>query len=98
MNVPPRRCGSDLLSLDNFFEAMNQANVHFWHSFSLVSQRIRQVDEDRLANLVDGVAYYGESTLSPLDSYKSVVATMKLPTSEMGRQFIQVSTFNGYAS
>lgn len=74
-----QRCGSDLLSLDNFFEAINRANAHFWRSFSLVAERIRDLDEDNLANVVDGVAYYGESTLSPLDTYKSTVSTMRLP-------------------
>lgn len=75
-----RRCGSDLLSLDNFFEAINRANAHFWRSFSLVSERIRNLDADVLANIVDGVAYYGEATISPLDAYKSVVSTMRIPT------------------
>lgn len=84
------RCGSDLLSLDNFFEALNKANGHFWRSFSLVAERIRDLDEDNLANVVDGVAYYGESTLSPLDAYKSTVSTMRVPSEEMGDQFIQV--------
>lgn len=84
-----KRCGSDLLSLDNFFEALNRANAHFWRSFSLVAERIRDLDEENLANVVDGVAYYGESTVSPLDAYKSTVGTMRVPAQEMGDQFIQ---------
>lgn len=88
-----QRCGSDLLSLDEFFEAIFRANAHFWRSFSLVAERIRDMDEQNLANVVDGVAYYGESTLSPLDAYKSTVSTMRLPTEEMGDQFIQVMIY-----
>lgn len=84
-----QRCGSDLLSLDDFFDAMNRANAHFWRSFSLVAERIRDIDEDNLANIVEGVAYYGESTVSPLDAYKSTVATIRIPTQELGDQFIQ---------
>lgn len=78
-----------MLSLDDFFEAINRANAHFWRSFSLIAERIRDLDEDNLANLIDGVAYYGESTISPLDAYKSVIVSAKVPTKELGTQFIQ---------
>ena len=84
-----RKCGSDLLALDDFFEAVNRANAHFWRSFSLIAERIRDLEEDQLANLVDGVAYYGESTISPLDAYKSIMTTVRVPAKELGTQFIQ---------
>jgi hypothetical protein len=87
-----------LLSLDDFFEAINRANAHFWRSFSLVAERIRSLDEDNLANLVDGVAYYGESTISPLDAYKSIIVSTKVPTKDLGTQFIQVSNSNTSAT
>ena len=85
-----RRCGRDLLSLDDFFEAINRANAHFWRSFSLVAERVRRLEQDKLANLIDGVAYYGESTISPMDVYKSIIVSTKIPAQEMGQQFIQV--------
>ena len=84
-----RKCGSDMLLLDDFFEAINRANAHFWRSFSLIAERIRSLDEDNLANIVDGVAYYGESTISPMDVYKSIIVSTKVPTKELGTQFIQ---------
>ena len=32
------KCGSDLFSLDDFFDALNRANAHFWLSFSIVAE------------------------------------------------------------
>lgn len=83
------RCGSDLLSLDNFFDALNRANAHFWRSFSIVAERVRDLGVDRIANLIDGVAYYGESTISPTDVYSSFVRAMRIPTSEISSQIVQ---------
>ena len=84
-----QRCGSDLLSLDDFFDALNRANAHFWRSFSIVAERVRDMGVDRVANVIDGVAYYGESTLLPTTQFASFVRTVKLPTKEMGTQVMQ---------
>lgn len=84
-----QRCGSDLLSMDDFFDALNRANAHFWRSFSIVAERVRDLGVDRVANVIDGVAYYGESTISPTTAFSSFVRTVKLPTKEMGTQAMQ---------
>lgn len=84
-----RKCGADLLSLDDFFDAINRANAHFWRSFSLVAERVRTIQADRIANIIDGVAYYGESTISPNQAYTSFVSAVRIPTKEMGTQMIQ---------
>lgn len=85
-----QRCGADLLSLDDFFDALNRANAHFWRSFSLVAERVRTLGEaDRIANIIDGVAYYGEATISPTRAYMSIVTAVRIPTKEMGTQMIQ---------
>jgi hypothetical protein len=34
-----QKCGRDLLSLDDFFGALNRENAHFWRAFSLVAEK-----------------------------------------------------------
>ena len=58
------KCGADLLSLNNLFNELNRANAHFWRSFSIVAERVGDLGVDRVANLIDGVAHYCESTIS----------------------------------
>jgi len=86
-----QRCGADILSLDDFFDTLNRANAHFWRGFSLVAERVRSLDgaANNMANIIDGVAYYGESTISPSDSYASFVRAVRIPTKEIGSQLIQ---------
>lgn len=84
-----KRCGSDLFSLNEFFDALNRANAHFWRSFAIVAERIRSLESYQLANIVDGVAYYGEATLSPMQAYSSLITTTKIPTNDLGKQIVQ---------
>ena len=84
-----RRCGTDLLSLNDFFDALNRANAHFWRSFSIVAERIRSLNNYQLANIVDGVAYYGEASISPTQAYSSIITTTRIPTESLGKQVIQ---------
>ena len=84
-----QKCGRDLLSLDDFFDALNRANTHFWRAFSLVAERVRGMNVHRMANIIDGVAYYGESTMSPTTAYASFVRSVRIPTKELGSQMIQ---------
>lgn len=39
-----------------------------------------------LANLIDGVAYYVESTISPVQEYSTFVRSVRIPSSELGQQ------------
>lgn len=84
-----QRCEADLLSLDDFFDALNRANAHFWRSFSLAAERVRNLGVHQIANVIDGVAYYGESSISPTTAYASIVRSVQIPTKEMGRQMLQ---------
>lgn len=84
-----RKCGADLLSLDDFFDAVNRANAHFWRAFAIVAERIRDMGVDRIANVVDGVAFYGESSMSPADVYTGFIRAVRVPTKELGQQIIQ---------
>ncbi len=84
-----QRCGADLLSLDDFFDSINRANAHFWRSFSIVAERVRDLGVHRIANIIDGVAYYGESSMSPTSTYSSFVTAVKIPTKEIGTQMMQ---------
>lgn len=84
-----QRCGADLLSMDNFFDALNRANAHFWRSFSIIAERVRDLRADTVANIIDGVAYYGESSISPVDAYASFVRSVRVPSKELGLQIMQ---------
>lgn len=86
-----QKCGSDLLSLDDFFDAINRANAHFWRSFSIIAERTRSLGglANRVANIVDGVAYYGESTISPTTTYSSLIMATKIPVKETASQLMQ---------
>jgi hypothetical protein len=54
-----------------------------------VAERIRDLEMYQLANIVDGVAYYGESSLSPTQAYSSFVSSVRIPTVSMGKQVVQ---------
>lgn len=84
-----QRCGADLLSLDDFFDALNRANAHFWRSFAIVAERVRDMGVDRVANFIDGVAYYGESTLLSTTQFATFVRAVRLPVKEVGTQVMQ---------
>ena len=43
---------------------------------------------DRVANLIDCVAYYGELTISPVQEYSTFVRSVKIPSSELGQQMV----------
>ncbi len=83
------KCGADLLSLDDFFDALNRANGHFWRAFSIVAERVRSAGVDKVANIIDGVAYYGESTVSPTTVYASFIRSVRVPVKELGVEMIQ---------
>jgi uncharacterized protein YqgC (DUF456 family) len=79
-----QQCGSEILSLDDFFDSVNRANSHFWSSFNLIAQAVRGLRQDRLANVVDGVAYYGAATSSPMGAFAKVITSVKIPMEEIG--------------
>jgi hypothetical protein len=80
-----QKCGSEILSLDDFFDSVNRANTHFWSSFNKIANGIRGTGQDKLANVVDGVAYYGDATSSPIGVYASTMISVKIPIADMGR-------------
>lgn len=79
-----QKCGSEILSLDDFFDSVHRANIHFWSSFNKVAAAIRGTGQDKLANVVDGVAYYGSATSSPMGGYQSLLTSVKIPIPELG--------------
>ena len=40
-----------------------RANAHFWRVFALVAERVRGMSVHRVANIIDCVAYFSESTI-----------------------------------
>jgi hypothetical protein len=81
-----QKCGYDLLSMDDFFEAIDRANAHFWRSFSIISDRIRGLGHgsDYVANIIDGAAKFGQSSIVPLSGYNFFIKTVKLPIADFG--------------
>lgn len=84
-----QKCGSELLSLDDFFESINRANMHYWASFHLIAQAIRGQGQDEVANIVDGVAYYGLATSSPVGAFSRVINSVKIPINDVGGMVIR---------
>jgi hypothetical protein len=78
-----RKCGSELLSLDDMFDSIIRANGHFWAGFALVSQALRGTEQPMLANVVDGVAYYGDAISSPVGVVSNVIQTVRIPVTEI---------------
>lgn len=83
-----RKCGADLLSLDDFFDALYRSNTYFWSSLSLLSKILRNtVGDENTANIVDGAAYYGQATYQDFlavrsfdDLPKAFVTAWNFPT------------------
>jgi hypothetical protein len=79
-----KKCGSDLLSLDLFFDSLIRANAHYWRGFGIVAGHIRDAGSDRLANVVDGIAYYGDASSTPIGFDTSIIRGMRMPVNGMG--------------
>ena len=79
-----QKCGSEILSLDDFFDAINRANSHYWSSFNKIASGIRGAGQYKLANVVDGIAYYGDATSSPMGIYSSTINSVKIPIGDIG--------------
>lgn len=59
-----RKCGADLLSLDDFFDALYRSNTYFWGSLGLISRILRNnIGDANTANVIDGAAYYGQASM-----------------------------------
>lgn len=81
-----RRCGGDLLSLDDAFDSLQRANTHFWASFGLVASRVRELGQQEVANVVDGVAHYGRGRITAVAGPASfLVTSFQLPTGPASR-------------
>ena len=83
------KCGADILSFDDFFDSVHRSNAHFWRGIGMVAQHVRALRGDRLANVVDGIAYYGEATLMPNQAYSSFIRSVRLPAKEISNNIMQ---------
>jgi hypothetical protein len=79
-----QRCGAELLSLDDFFDSINRANTHYWAAFNLIARAVRGTKQHQLANIVDGVAYYGDATSSPVGPLSQIISSVRIPLSDIG--------------
>ena len=55
----------------------------------LAAWRVTGMNVHRVANVIDGVAYYGEPTMSATTAYASFVRSVRIPTKELGSQMMQ---------
>lgn len=86
-----RRCGEDLLSLDDAFDSLGRANTHFWASFGIVASRVRDLGQDEVANVVEGVAHYGHGTITAVAGPASfLITSVKLPIGPATRGVLNV--------
>jgi hypothetical protein len=76
-------CGSEVLSLRDFFDSTNRANTLFWSGFNNVAYAIRGMGQTHLANIVDGVAYHGDATSAPLGA-SMIINAVRIPTADIG--------------
>jgi hypothetical protein len=79
-----RKCGSDLLSLDNFFDSLIRANAHYWRAYGMVAARVRDAGSDQIARIIDGIAYYGDAKYAPIGFDTSIMRTVRLPIAGIG--------------
>lgn len=80
-----RKCGQDLFSLDDFFDALFKANARFWRTFSMIGERLRYYGGDETANVLNGMAFYGEASIVPLGLVgiqRQIIRTVRLPVGE----------------
>lgn len=79
-----RSCGARLFSLDDFFDSLGRSNSHFWASFGIVAGHMRDMGSDEVANVIDGVAYFGHGTTIALaGGSRYLLTSFKMPISEV---------------
>lgn len=66
------------------FDSLERSNAHFWSGFGIVATRIRGLGEDTTANVIDGVAYFGEgTTLAVAGSSRYLVRSFRMPLGQV---------------
>lgn len=79
-----RRCGDGVFSLDDAFESLERANAHFWAGLGIVASRARDLGQEDVANVADGVAYFGQGTgLAVGGQARYLIQSMQLPFSKV---------------
>ena len=76
------RCGSELLSWDDFFRAVYNANRHAWRSFAFLAQFLVGVPgTEGVQNVMHGMNYFGAGMMQPLLARGTlkVVSFMNVP-------------------
>lgn len=75
-------CGDDIMSLDNFFDSVQDAASIFWHSLNSISYFIQTSTETTntpITDIIDGMAEYGEGTVDLWAIRSSVITLTNVP-------------------
>jgi hypothetical protein len=83
-----QKCGAGIFSLEDFFESFQRANNHIWIGVGLVASQIRGLGEQQVADVVDGIAYYGQAATSPITTYIGVMRGVRIPVDAMGKSMM----------
>jgi hypothetical protein len=88
-----KHCGRELFSLDEMFSSIERANNHFWRIFSQLANMVRPlggVVASDVANILEGVGMYGESTQNPA-VFAKTLKSFDLPVADIGLGMMQVA-------
>lgn len=83
-------CGSNILSLEDFFDSLADAQSILWHSLSSIAALIQKENAQSpnpLVDVLNGMAEYGEGSIDLWAVRKSVITLSKIPIKE------QLTTF-----
>jgi len=59
-------CGDEYLSMEDFFDSLDDVSAHFWHTLTLLAQTTADVTgviDNPISNLLQGMSSYGERTV-----------------------------------
>jgi hypothetical protein len=78
-------CGDSIYALDDYFDALADANTIFWHSLVILQQLVTPTnveDATPLDQIFQGMANYGEGVADIWTQRASVMTMMRLPLRE----------------
>lgn len=78
-------CSEELFLMTEFWRSLIRSNQIFWSVFGYVSGGLREIQSSRIAEVVDGVAYFGEATSIPSDlvGLAGVIRSVQIPTNDI---------------
>jgi len=91
-----RSCGQDIFLLEEYWDSMLSINTIFWSFWSYLGEALRSLELSDLGSIVDGVAFYGQSSSrgNPVWSlgsrYTKILQSATLPFGGISQQISSV--------